>query len=65
VDVGKTSVALSVTDAGRHRLFGSAEFAMTRSSLTLAVGQIRKVLPEVSVPVKVGVEACGHYGTES
>jgi transposase len=42
VDVGKTSVALSVTDAGRHRLFGSAEFAMTRSSLTLAVGQIRK-----------------------
>jgi transposase len=61
VDVGKTSVALSVTDAGRHRLFGPAEFAMTKSSLVSAVGQIRRALPDVQAPVKVGVEACGHY----
>ena len=26
VDVGKTTAALSVTDAGRHRLFGPLEF---------------------------------------
>ena len=26
VDVGKNCVALSVTDAGRHRLFGPVEF---------------------------------------
>ena len=40
VDVGKTSVALSVTDAERHRLFGPVEFAMTRSALAAVVGQI-------------------------
>jgi transposase len=61
VDVGKCSVALSVTDAGRHRLFGPVEFAMTKSALVSVVGQIRAVLPAGRVPVKVGVEACGHY----
>jgi transposase len=61
VDVGKSSVALSVTDAGRRRLFGPVEFAMTRSALAAAVGEVRGVLPCPHVPVKVGVEACGHY----
>jgi transposase len=61
VDVGKTSVALSVTDAQRHRLLGPVEFAMTRSALTATVGQVRGVLSCPHVPVKVGVEACGHY----
>jgi transposase len=61
VDVGKTSVALSVTDAERHRLLGPVEFAMTRSALTATVGQVRGVLSCPHVPVKVGVEACGHY----
>jgi len=60
VDVGKTSVALSVTDAARRRLFGPVEFTMTKSALTAAVGQVRGVLPCPHVPVKVGVEACGH-----
>lgn len=61
VDVGKSSVALLVTDAGKRRLFGPVQFAMTRSALTATVGQIRGVLPCAHVPVKVGVEACGHY----
>jgi transposase len=61
VDVGKTSVALSVTDAELHRLLGPVEFAMTRSALTATVGQVRGVLSCPHVPVKVGVEACGHY----
>ena len=61
VDVGKCSVALSVTDAARHRLFGPVEFAMTRSALTATVGRVCGVLSCPHVPVKVGVEACGHY----
>lgn len=61
VDVGKTSVALSVTDAGRCRLLGPVEFTMTRSGLAAVVAQIDGVLPCPDVPVKVGVEACGHY----
>jgi transposase len=60
-DVGKTSVALSVTDAQRHRLFGPVEFTMTRSALAAVIGQVRGVLPCPDVAVKVGVEACGHY----
>ena len=61
VDAGKTSVALSVTDGRRDRLFGPVEFVMTRSALTATVGQVLGVLPCAHVPVKVGVEACGHY----
>lgn len=61
VDVGKCSVALSVTDATRRRLLGPVEFTMTRSGLTVAVARIGEVLPCAHVPVKVGVEACGHY----
>jgi transposase len=61
VDVGKVSVALSVTDAARRRLLGPVEFAMTRSALTAAVGQVWGVVSCPQVPVKVGVEACGHY----
>ena len=60
VDVGKNCVALSVTDAGRHRLFGPVEFAMTRPSLERVVARIGEVLPAGGV-VKVGVEAAGHY----
>ena len=33
VDVGKTVVALSVTDAGRHRLLGPVDFEMTGPGL--------------------------------
>jgi transposase len=61
VDVGKCSVALAVTDAERLRLLGPIEFTMTRSALTAALGQVRDVLSCPHVPVKVGVEACGHY----
>jgi transposase len=61
VDVGKSSVALSVTGAERRRLLGPAEFAMTKSALGCAVGKIRAVLPDERAVVKVGVEACGHY----
>jgi len=60
VDVGKNCVALSVTDAGRHRLFGPVEFAMTRPALEGVVARIGAVLP-VDGMVKVGVEAAGHY----
>lgn len=60
VDVGKNTVALSVTDAGRHRLFGPIDFAMTRSGLRTVVDRVSGVLPDPAV-VKVGVEAAGHY----
>jgi transposase len=60
VDVGKTSVALSVTDGARRRLLGPVEFAMTRPGLVGAVDRIRQVLP-AEVCVAVGVEAAGHY----
>jgi transposase len=61
VDVGKTSVALSVTDAARHRLLGPVEFAMTRPALAAVTEQVRRVLPEPDAVVRVGVEAAGHY----
>ena len=60
VDVGKNCVALSVTDAARHRLFGPVEFAMTRPALEGVVARVGAVLPAAGV-VKVGVEAAGHY----
>lgn len=60
VDVGKTKAALSVTDAGRHRLLGPVEFAMTRAGLVGCVDRVGRVLP-VEAGVKVGIEAAGHY----
>ena len=60
VDVGKNCVALSVTDAARHRLFGPVEVAMTRPALERVVSRVDEVLPAAGV-VKVGVEAAGHY----
>lgn len=61
VDVGKTCVALSVTDTGRHRLLGPVEFTMTAPALSAVVERIVKVLPDTDVLVKIGVEAAGHY----
>ena len=60
VDVGKTSVALSVTDAARHRLLGPVEFAMTATALRTVTQRVRQVVPAGAV-VKVGIEAAGHY----
>lgn len=60
VDVGKNTVALSVTDAERRRLFGPVDFAMTRPALSGVVERVCGVLPDRAV-VKVGVEAAGHY----
>jgi transposase len=60
VDVGKTMVALSVTDQQRHRLLGPVEFAMTRAGLSATVQQIRSKVSGSTV-VKVGIEAAGHY----
>lgn len=59
VDVGKNKAALSVTSADRHRLFGPAEFAMTAPALAAVLQRVSAVLPVG--PVKVGVEAAGHY----
>ncbi len=61
VDVGKTTFALSVTDAARCRLFGPGDFAMTGPGLAEALGCVRAVLPGVGTAVRVGVEAAGHY----
>jgi transposase len=59
VDVGKTKAAVLVTDAARRRLLGPLEFAMTGPGL----GQvIRRAQAELSgTPIRVGVEAAGHY----
>jgi transposase len=59
VDVGKNKAALSVMSADRHRLFGSAEFAMSAPALASVLQRVCAVLP--AGPVKVGVEAAGHY----
>jgi transposase len=61
VDVGKRSFAVSVSGADRRRLFGPVECAMTRPALDQLVEQIRAVLPDLDSPVRVGVEAAGHY----
>lgn len=60
VDVGKNTVALSVTDQGRHRLLGPLDFAMTRAGLSSTVKMIQSKVIE-PVVVKVGIEAAGHY----
>ena len=60
VDVGKNTVACSVTDEKRHRLLEPVEFPMTRSGLSTTVAKICQVIPD-DVAVKVGIEAAGHY----
>jgi transposase len=59
VDVGKTTAAVLVTDAARHRLLGPLEFAMTRPGLSQMITKSEAVLP--SGVTRVGVEAAGHY----
>jgi transposase len=59
VDVGKNKAVLSVTGADRHRLFGPADFAMTAPAVVAVLERVGAVLPPA--PVKVGVEAAGHY----
>jgi transposase len=61
VDVGKTTVALSVTDAGRHCLLGPVEFEMTGRGVDGVLALIRRRLARADVPVRVGIEAAGHY----
>jgi transposase len=60
VDVGKNTVALSVSDLERRRLLGPVEFAMTRPGLSCTLARVREVVPPAAV-VKVGIEAAGHY----
>lgn len=60
VDVGKTSLVVSVTDGARRRLMGPVEFAMTRSGLGEATQRVLAVAPSC-LQVRVGVEAAGHY----
>ncbi len=60
VDVGKTSAMLSVTDGARRRVSKPVEFAMTRSGLLAAAGQVSAVISS-DARVNVGVEAAGHY----
>ena len=64
VDVGKNTVALSVTDAQRRRLLGPLDFAMTAPGLAATVKKVCEVLPATALApglVKVGIEAAGHY----
>jgi transposase len=60
VDVGKNTVALSVTDDQRRRLLGPVDFAMTTPGLFSTLARVRDVLPRAAL-VKVGIEAAGHY----
>jgi hypothetical protein len=60
VDVGKNTVACSVTDEKRHRLLGPVDFVMTRSGLDSTVARIQALVPP-AVGVTVGIEAAGHY----
>ena len=45
VDVGKTTAALLVSDAQRHRLLGPIVFAMTATGLGQVIIKIEAVLP--------------------
>lgn len=60
VDVGKNTVACSLTDDRRRRLFGPVDFAMTRSGLGVTLARLREFVPAGAV-IKVGIEAAGHY----
>jgi transposase len=60
VDVGKNTVAMSVTDEQRQRLLGPIDFAMTWPGLSSTLARVRLVLP-AAARVKVGIEAAGHY----
>ena len=60
VDVGKNTVACSVTDEKRHRLLGPVDFAMTRAGLSTTLARIGGSIPP-GAAVKVGIEAAGHY----
>jgi transposase len=60
IDVGKSSFACSVTDAGRTRLLGPVDCAMTGPVVRELVARIERLLP-TSSQVKVGIEAAGHY----
>jgi transposase len=60
VDVGKTTAAVLVTDAGRRRLLGPIEFSMTSPGVGQLIGKIRAVIPAAGL-TRVGVEAAGHY----
>ena len=59
VDVGKNTAVLLVTDSARHRLLGPVGFAMTAAAVAAVVVRVSEVL--AAAPVKVGVEAAGHY----
>jgi transposase len=60
VDVGKTTAAVLVTDAGRRRLLGPIDFAMTGCEVGRVIDKVRAVIPATGV-TRVGVEAAGHY----
>ena len=59
VDVGKTKAAVLVTDAARRRLLGPVEFPMTGAGLGRVISQAQAELS--GTPIRVGVEAAGHY----
>ena len=48
VDVGKNTVALSVTDQERHRLLGPVDFAMTKPELSWTLARVQDVLPPMA-----------------
>jgi transposase len=60
VDVGKNTVACSVTDEKRHRLLGPVDFAMTKAGLAATLMKVGEVIGS-DVSVRVGIEAAGHY----
>ena len=59
VDVGKSTAAVLVSDAQRHRLLGPLDFPMTAAGLAQVITKTRAVLP--AGLIRVGVEAAGHY----
>jgi transposase len=59
VDAGKTTAAMLVTDATRHRLLGPLSFSMTAVGVGEVISKARVVVP--TGVIRVGVEAAGHY----
>lgn len=60
VDVGKTSFALSVTDADRRLLLGPVDCPMQRGPVGELVDRVASIVAGAG-PVHVGVECAGHY----
>jgi hypothetical protein len=61
VDVGKSSAMVMACDFTRRTIMPATEFPLTRPGIATMLARLRSALPAEVGPVRVGVEAAGHY----